>query len=238
MPETIYQIDPATGELLSIFEGQDIPGATYIGPQFAPFPPPAAESGKARVFQGGAWHQVDDHRGQIVYGGADDRELITITALGPKADFGTDTPAPLTPEEQAAAVAEARAEKLTAARAEQQRRQESSFVHEGYQVKAGQGDLEAMARFGGLIDGSASSNLAWTGKSPWDPKSQWFAFEPGYDPVLLPTRRAAQALKMAMLRHGETYTARLAALSQAIFVAADKTALEAINVSADHHWQG
>ena len=146
---------------------------------------PPRQKWPAVRWHGGAFEQVEDHRGQTVYGGADGRQPITIHALGPKSDFGTDAPAPLSPEEQEAeqeaALQAAQAQKIEAARAELYARQESSFFHQGRRVKAGERDLEAMARFGGLIDGlieGSVEGLVEGAAEPWPETRRWFAIEP------------------------------------------------------------
>lgn len=90
----LYHYDPVTGEytkesaarldpLESKAQQQDI----YLIPAHATnIAPPDEEEGMVRVFDGEAWSQVEDHRGETAYSTADESITLTITELGPIPD--------------------------------------------------------------------------------------------------------------------------------------------------------
>ena len=238
---SIYLIEPATGELLHAFEPQTITTvegqaiqADYTGPEHVHTPPPDPELGFARAWIDGAWAQVEDHRGAVVYGGEEGRQPLEITALGPRADFGTDAPAPLSAEEIAAAQLAAQEAKVEEASAEQYRRQAGSFTHTDTEagtiqarVRAARADMDALADFGPLLEARAQ---------PWDAQEVWFASAPGYDTIALPTEAAAKRFKLALLNHHKRYKGHLMRLTALIYAASDGDAVAAIDVTADSHW--
>lgn len=80
----LYNYDSKTGEFLSQTTARPDPidGTPLVPGNATLIAPPAAKTGKARVFQNGAWSQVDDHRG-TAYWLADGTELV-VEDLGPK----------------------------------------------------------------------------------------------------------------------------------------------------------
>ena len=58
------------------------PGRYLVPRNATTVAPPAEESGKARVFNGTAWVQREDHRGKLAYN-EDNRSGVIIAELGP-----------------------------------------------------------------------------------------------------------------------------------------------------------
>lgn len=99
----VYAFAPTTGEYIGpdvAFESPLEPGHFLDPANTTRIAPPAAQEGKARVWNGSAWSLVPDHRGQVWYGGQDGRQPLRIVGLGdPTLEGLTPAPAALTVEE-------------------------------------------------------------------------------------------------------------------------------------------
>lgn len=90
----IYHYKPDTGEYLGESTAQRDPLESkvqqqdyYIIPAHATtIVPPDEEEGMVRVFDGEAWSQVEDHRGEMAYSTADASIILEMTDLGPAPD--------------------------------------------------------------------------------------------------------------------------------------------------------
>ena len=236
MPDkTFHGYDPATGE----YQGPVVGQANALiesGPASSTDQaPPAAKAGMAACWREGAWVQVEDHRGETVYGGDDGRQEIQISELGPKADFGTAAPAALSDEEVATALQVQITAKVAAARAEQYERMAVSF----WFTNADGNVSNAHVR----CDQVDEASLNTFGLAPvlrtdaqWSPDTVWAPAEPIYDEVPLPTRAAANEFARAMVDHLEVWKVAFLGLMVAIQNANDLDALAAIDVGDDSHW--
>lgn len=80
----IYAIHPETGEYVSqaLADPSPLEEGVWLVPALAYLdPPPDALPGWARIRQGDAWRQVEDHRGEVAYDTAT-RQPLTWAALG------------------------------------------------------------------------------------------------------------------------------------------------------------
>lgn len=97
----LYHVHPKTGEALGTSPARPdplAPGGWLIPAHATTQAPPEAGQGLAAVWQGGAWAQVEDHRGRQ---GWLDGQPATITELGPLPAGWADA----APEPDAAALA-------------------------------------------------------------------------------------------------------------------------------------
>lgn len=81
---TIFHYHPATGEFLGTGQADPDPKdqRNWLIPAYATTEvPPEGQAGFARVFLGGEWGQVEDHRGKVVW--TDHETSFTIEDLGP-----------------------------------------------------------------------------------------------------------------------------------------------------------
>ena len=80
----VYQTNPRTGEYLREYVADPIPAENGGGfawpPECVEAQPPAQKKGYARVWRDGAWVQVADHRGAVVYDAGG--RAITVPTLG------------------------------------------------------------------------------------------------------------------------------------------------------------
>lgn len=233
-PQIITVIDLDTGEVLSSFEAQNIPGIVYDRPEHILTPPPETAPGTAPRWTGTAWQVLEDHRGQTVYGGDDGRTPITIDRLGPRSDFGTEEPAAASQDEVAAQLQAAIAVKVGQARAEQYARQAVSFWYTSpdnlvinAHVRCAEIDEQSLNTFALLIQ---------IPEDQWDGAASWVAAEPTYDAVALPTAQLAKAFAIAMTLHMKVWKEAFLSLMSQIQTAQDLAAVEAIDVTADAHW--
>lgn len=98
-----YTFAPDTGEYIGRENADPSPlepGVWLIPGGATEVEPPVAVAGKARTWNGSAWVQTPDHRGETWFGGADERTPIVVTWLGNPSDRGLRaTPKPETPQE-------------------------------------------------------------------------------------------------------------------------------------------
>jgi len=88
----IYHYDRISGEYKGKGKADPDPVEkhSWLVPAYATtITPPAAISGFARCFIGGAWRQMEDHRGMAIYNKADGAAAI-ITDIGPIPEGYTD----------------------------------------------------------------------------------------------------------------------------------------------------
>lgn len=89
-----HAFDAATGEFRGSGEADPSPledGVFLFPANTTEIAPPAAEAGKAIVWQDDAWNFVPDHRGETWFDGA---QLVVITALGDPSEDGLSRIAP------------------------------------------------------------------------------------------------------------------------------------------------
>lgn len=89
----IYHLDRVTGELVGEGEARESPlepGVFLIPAHATATEPPAAQSGHARVWDGSAWTQVPDHRGETWH--TPEGVPVVIETLGTPVTMTVDPP--------------------------------------------------------------------------------------------------------------------------------------------------
>lgn len=196
----IYDYHPESGEYLQTrpakldpLETQKVGEDRFLIPGNATtIAPPAAESGKARVFEAvaGTWSQVPDHRGETWWQA--DGKPVVIEALGNPADDDLlDTKPEIPPAG-------------SDVNAERDRRVSGTFTFSGtaYQLdQVSQNRITAMgadARFA-VLAGAQEGDLRWA-----DPNADfgWIATDNSVTPMDAQTMAAfADAAKQWVIRH-------------------------------------
>ena len=130
---TVHHFAAGNGEFLSSSE-ETIPAHTGLPADSTVTEPPEEQEGYARVYQAGAWVQIEDHRNTTVYLKANREAFVveeigalldTVTAIAPASDYDVWNAATGAWEEDAAVK---RADEIEAAEMQKQ-----SLMHEASQ---------------------------------------------------------------------------------------------------------